>query len=102
VALGLEIEEVAMQKSALQEFEAKLVLLEMGEELLQKSIAEARRAGYLKNRNGDRARCATAAGLGRAGEGGSCTTIARPKRAAEDVSCLLPPPVRTVPYAASP
>ena len=50
VALGLEMEEVPMQKSALQEFEAKLVLLEMGEGLLQKSIAEARRAGYLKNR----------------------------------------------------
>ena len=49
VALGLEMEEVPMQKSALQEFEAKLVLLEMGEGLLQKSIAEARRAGYLKN-----------------------------------------------------
>jgi Transposase DDE domain len=48
VALGLEMEEVPMQKSALQEFEAKLVLLEMGEGLLQKSIAEARRAGYLK------------------------------------------------------
>src|SRR6516164_2570325 len=51
VALGLEMEEVPMQKSALQEFEAKLVLLEMGAGLLQKSIAEARRAGYLKNRN---------------------------------------------------
>ncbi|HEY4960052.1 MAG TPA: IS1182 family transposase [Terriglobales bacterium] len=50
VALGLEMEEVPMQKSALQEFEAKLVLLEMGEGLLQKSLAEARRAGYLKNR----------------------------------------------------
>jgi len=49
VALGLEMEEVPMQKSGLQEFEAKLVLLEMGEGLLQKSIAEARRAGYLKN-----------------------------------------------------
>ena len=46
VALGLEMEEVPMQKSALQEFEAKLVLLEMGEGLLQKSIEEARRAGY--------------------------------------------------------
>src|SRR6516225_5523346 len=51
VALGLEMEEGPMQKSALQEFEAKLVLLEMGAGLLQKSIAEARRAGYLKNRN---------------------------------------------------
>jgi hypothetical protein len=50
VALGLEMEEVPMQKSALQEFEAKLVLHEMEEPLLQKSIAEARRAGYLKNR----------------------------------------------------
>jgi Transposase domain (DUF772) len=50
VALGLEMEEVPMQKSALQEFEAKLVIHEMGEALLQKSIAEARRAGYLKNR----------------------------------------------------
>ena len=34
VALGLEMEEVPMQKSALQEFEAKLVLLEMGAGLL--------------------------------------------------------------------
>ena len=50
VALGLEMEEVPMQKSALQEFEAKLVLHEMEEPLLQKSIAEARRAGYLQNR----------------------------------------------------
>ena len=50
VALGLEMEEVPMQKSALQEFEAKLVLHEMEEPILQKSIAEARRAGYLKNR----------------------------------------------------
>jgi transposase len=50
VALGLEMEEVPMQKSTLQEFEAKLVIHEMGEELLQKSIAEARRAGYLKSR----------------------------------------------------
>ena len=50
VALGLELEEVPMQKSALQEFEAKLVLHEMEEPLLKKSIAEARRAGYLKNR----------------------------------------------------
>jgi Transposase DDE domain/Transposase domain (DUF772) len=49
VALGLEMEEVPMQKSALQEFEAKLVLHEMEEPILQKSIAEARRAGYLKN-----------------------------------------------------
>jgi hypothetical protein len=50
VALGLEMEEVPMQKSALQEFEAKLVLHEMEEPLLKKSIAEARRAGYLPNR----------------------------------------------------
>ena len=50
VALGLEMEEVPIQKSALQEFEAKLVLHEMEEPLLKKSIAEARRAGYLKNR----------------------------------------------------
>ena len=49
VALGLEMEEVPMQKSALQEFEAKLVLHEKAEELLKKSIAEARRAGYLKS-----------------------------------------------------
>ena len=34
VALGGEMEEVPMQKSALQEFEAKLVLLEMGAGLL--------------------------------------------------------------------
>jgi len=50
VDLGLEMEEVPMQKSALQEFEAKLVLHEMGEALLKKSIEEARRAGYLKSR----------------------------------------------------
>ena len=50
VALGLEMEEVPMQKSALQEFEAKLVLHKMGETLLKKSIAEARRAGYLQSR----------------------------------------------------
>jgi hypothetical protein len=36
------MEEVPMQKSALQEFEAKLVLHEMEEPLLKKSIAEAR------------------------------------------------------------
>jgi len=47
VALGLEMEEVPIQKSALQEFEAKLVLQEMKEPLLQRSIEEARRAGYL-------------------------------------------------------
>ena len=50
VALGLEMEEVPMQKSALQEFEAKLVIHERGEALLKKSIEEARRAGYLKSR----------------------------------------------------
>ena len=50
VALGLEMEEVPLQKSALQEFEAKLVIHEMGEALLKKSIDEARRAGYLKSR----------------------------------------------------
>jgi len=50
VALGLEMEEVPMQKSALQEFEAKLVLHERGEALLKKSIEEARRAGYLQSR----------------------------------------------------
>ncbi len=45
VALGLEMEEVPMQKNALQEFDAKLVLHdEMGEPILQKSIQEARRA----------------------------------------------------------
>jgi hypothetical protein len=49
VALGLEMEEVPMQKSALQEFEAKLVLHEKGEALLKKSIEEARRAGYLRS-----------------------------------------------------
>src|SRR5271165_1717852 len=50
VALGLEMEEVPMQKSALQEFEAKLVLHEMGEALLKKSIEEARGAGSLQSR----------------------------------------------------
>jgi len=50
VALGLEMEEVPMQKSTLQEFEAKLVLHKQGEALLKKSIAEARRAGYLQSR----------------------------------------------------
>src|SRR5208282_2416555 len=50
VALGLEMEEVPMQKSTLQEFEARLVIHEMGEPLLKKSIEEARRAGYLKSR----------------------------------------------------
>src|ERR1700739_4791427 len=50
VALGLEMEEVPMQKSARQEFEAKLVLHKMGEALLQKSIEQARRAGYLQSR----------------------------------------------------
>ena len=50
VALGLEMEEEPMQKSSLQEFEARLVLHEMGEPLLKKSIEEARRAGHLPNR----------------------------------------------------
>ncbi len=50
VALGLELEDVPIQKSALQEFEAKLVLHEQGEALLKKSIDEARRAGYVKSR----------------------------------------------------
>ena len=50
VALGLEMDEVPMQKSTLQEFEARLVIHEMEEPLLKKSIAEARRAGYLKSR----------------------------------------------------
>jgi hypothetical protein len=50
VALGLEMEEVPLQKSTLQEFEAKLVLHEQGEALLKKSIDEARRVGYLKSR----------------------------------------------------
>jgi hypothetical protein len=49
VALGLEMEEVPMQKSTLQEFEAHLVLHQQGEALLKKSIEEARRAGYLKS-----------------------------------------------------
>jgi hypothetical protein len=50
VALGLEMEEVPIQKSALQEFQARLVLHEQGEALLKKSIEEARRAGYLTSR----------------------------------------------------
>ena len=50
VALGLEMEEVPMQKSALQEFQARLVLHEQGETLLKKSIDEARGAGYLTSR----------------------------------------------------
>jgi hypothetical protein len=50
VALGLEMEEVPMQKSTLQEFEAKLVLHERGEALLKKSMEEARRSGYLQSR----------------------------------------------------
>src|SRR3989441_129818 len=45
VALGLELEEVPIQKSALQEFQARLVLHEQGEALLKTSIDEARRAG---------------------------------------------------------
>src|SRR6266566_3876885 len=50
VALGLEMEEEPIQKSALQEFQARLVLHEQGEGLLKKSIDEARRAGYLTSR----------------------------------------------------
>src|SRR5436309_7236895 len=50
VALGLEMEEVPIQKSALQEFQARLVLHEQGEALLKKSIEEARRAGYVTSR----------------------------------------------------
>jgi len=50
MALGPEMEEVPIQKSALQEFEAKLVLHEMGEALLKNSIDEARRAGYPQSR----------------------------------------------------
>jgi len=46
----LEMEEVPIQKSALQEFQARLVLHEQGEALLKKSIDEARRAGYLTSR----------------------------------------------------
>src|SRR2546429_3564043 len=50
VALGLELEEVPIQKSALQEFQARLVLHEQGEALLKNSIDEARRAGYVTSR----------------------------------------------------
>ena len=50
VALGLEIEEVPIQKSALQEFQARLALHEQGEALLKKSVDEARRAGYVTSR----------------------------------------------------
>src|SRR6266478_2650340 len=50
VALGLEMEDVPIQKSALQEFQARLVLHEQGEALLKKSIDEARRAGYVTSR----------------------------------------------------
>ena len=49
VALSLELEDVPMQKSALQELEAKLVLHEQGEALLKASLDEARRAGYVKS-----------------------------------------------------
>jgi hypothetical protein len=41
---------VPIQKSALQEFQARLVLHEQGEALLKKSIDEARRAGYVTSR----------------------------------------------------
>src|SRR2546428_900835 len=44
------MEEVPIQKSALQEFQARLVLHEQGEALLKKSIDEARRAGYVTSR----------------------------------------------------
>jgi len=50
VALGLEREEEPIPKSTRQEFEARLVIPEQGEALLKKSIAEARRAGYLQSR----------------------------------------------------
>jgi hypothetical protein len=50
VALGLEMEEVPIQKCALQEFQARLVLHEQGVALLKKSIDEARRAGYVTSR----------------------------------------------------
>ena len=50
VALGLELEDVPIQKSSLQELEARLVLHDKGEALLKKSIDEARRAGYVKSR----------------------------------------------------
>jgi len=50
VALGLEMEEEPIQKSALQEFQARLVLHEQGEALLKNSIDEARRAGYVTSR----------------------------------------------------
>ena len=45
VALGLEMEEEPIQKSTLQEFEARWVIPEKGETLWKKSMAEARRAG---------------------------------------------------------
>jgi hypothetical protein len=50
VALNLEMEEEPIQKSALQEFEARLVLHEKGEEMIRISIQEARRSGYLKSK----------------------------------------------------
>jgi Transposase DDE domain/Transposase domain (DUF772) len=50
VALGLEMEEVPIQKSALQEFQARLVLHGQGEALLKKSIEEARRVGFVASR----------------------------------------------------
>ena len=50
VALGLELEEVPIQKSALQEFQARLVLHGQGEALLKKSIDAARDAGYVTSR----------------------------------------------------
>ena len=49
VALNLEMEDEPIQKSALQEFEARLVLHEKGEEMIRISIQEARHSGYLKS-----------------------------------------------------
>src|SRR5947199_8091321 len=50
VALGLEMEEVPIQKSALQECQARLVLHEQVEGPLKNSIDEARRAGHVTSR----------------------------------------------------
>ena len=50
VALGLEREEEPIPKRTRQEFEARWVIPEKGEARLKKSIAEARRAGYLQSR----------------------------------------------------
>src|SRR2546428_13639796 len=51
VALGLELEEGPIQKSAVQEFQGRMVFEQKGEALLTKSIDEARRAGDLESRN---------------------------------------------------